>query len=434
MLKNSEYFPAITEKKGLIAVLFLSPPAGSGDFVDWYWRAIAGVPFLLRNILNIQRGGVERLVLITGKNPGAAGELCDRLNEDPRVTLKLDRPSDSGQWAELAQAGEGLLLLDGSVLHEKNKIGSAVRSEPRDTESRLSFWLDKASLAPMLEPMDTFNFSGLEQARKESIQSEMETTPEAEKQLLVYLPNTDLLKISSEQDFATAGECIVQKIGGLTNDSFATRILSRPVSRRLTRLLLNTRITPNQITVFSFILGLGSALCFWQGGYGMGVGGAGLLLLSIWVDGVDGEIARIKFMESPFGAKLDILCDNVVHVAVFFAIGMGLYDAQGETIFLILGGLAAGGSLLAFLLLSEGIIEGKSTTRSVKESDRKKNSLVDKLANRDFTHFLFVLALFDQLPVFIWLTAVGVNLMALYLLLSSRWLKKFLRFNNQLRG
>ncbi len=69
MLKNSEYFPAITEKKGLIAVLFLSPPAGSGDFVDWYWRAIAGVPFLLRNILNIQRGGVERLVLITGLLP-----------------------------------------------------------------------------------------------------------------------------------------------------------------------------------------------------------------------------------------------------------------------------------------------------------------------------------------------------------------------------
>jgi len=434
MLKNSEYFPSATEKKGLLAVLLLSPPAENGDYVDWYWRTIAGVPFLLRNILNIQRGGVERLALITGKNSRAADELCDRLTHDPRVTLKLDRPADSGQWVDLAHEGGDLLLLDGSVLHDKNNISSAVQSESGDTESRLSFWLDKGSMAPMLEQMDTFNFSGLEQARKESIQSEMETTPESKKQLLVYLPETGPIKISSEQDFWTAGERIVQKIGGLTNDSLVTRILSRPVSRRLTRLLLNTRITPNQITVFSFILGLGSALCFLQGGYGMGVGGAGLLLLSIWVDGVDGEIARIKFMESPFGARLDILCDNVVHVAVFFAIGMGLYDAQGETIFLILGCLAAGGSLLAFLLLREGIVEGKSTTHSSQKSDRKKNGFVDKLANRDFTHFLFVLALLDQLPVFIWLTAVGVNLMALYLLLSSRWLKKVFGFNNPLRG
>jgi phosphatidylglycerophosphate synthase len=434
MLKNSEYFPTATEKKGLIAVLLLSSPARNGDYVDWYWRPIAGVPFLLRNILNIQRGGVERLALMTGKNTGAADELCDRLLEDPRVTLKLDRPSVSGQWADLAHDKGGLLFLDGSVLHDKNIIGSAVRSESRNTESHRSFWLDKGSMASMLEQMGAFNFSSLEQARQETSQSEMETTPESEKQLLVYLSKTDHLKISSEEDFQTAGERIVQKIGGLANDSFVTRILSRPISRRLTRLLLNTRFTPNQITVFSFILGLGSALCFLQGGYGMGVGGAGLLLLSIWVDGVDGEIARIKFMESPFGAKLDILCDNVVHVAVFIAIGVGLYDAQGETVFLILGALAAGGSLLAFLLLSEGIMEGKSTTTSSQKSDRKKNGFVDKLANRDFTHFLFVLALLDQLPVFIWLAAVGVNLMALYLLLSSRWLKKIFRFNNPLRG
>ena len=139
---------------------------------------------------------------------------------------------------------------------------------------------------------------------------------------------------------------------------------------------------------------------------------------------MDGEIARIKFMESLFGAKLDIFCDNVVHVAVFFSIGMGLYNAHGETIFLLLGGLAAFGSLLAFLLLSEGIIAGKSTTNSSQENDRKKNGLIDKLANRDFTHFLFVLALLDQLRIFIWLTAVGVNLMALYLLLSGRFRNK----------
>jgi phosphatidylglycerophosphate synthase len=439
MLKNSEYFPTSTENKGRIAILFLSPPAGKGEFVDWYWRKIAGVPFLLRNILNIQRGGVERIALMTGKNFKAADELSHRLLNDPRVTLKLDWPSDYGQLAEITNGAGDLLFLDGTVLHDKNKIRSAVLpgSESEDTEKHPSFWLDKGSMALMLGEMEPFNFSVLEQA------------PDSEKQLLVYFPQTDHLKISSAKDFLTAGENIIQKSGGLTNDSFVTRVLSRPVSKRLTRLLLNTRITPNQITIFSFFLGLLSALCFlntritpnqitifsfflgllsalcfFQGGYGMGVGGAGLLLLSIWVDGVDGEIARIKFMESPFGAKLDILCDNVVHVVVFFSIGRGLYHTLGETVYLILGGLAAFGSLLAFILLGEGIIAGKSTTPSSKENDRKKSGLVDKLANRDFTHFLFVLALLDQLWIFIWLTAIGSNLMALYILISSKLLKR----------
>jgi len=90
----------------------------------------------------------------------------------------------------------------------------------------------------------------------------------------------------------------------------------------------------------------------------------------------------------------------------------------------LLGALSAGGSLLAFVLMSEGIIAGKSTTGSGHKIDSKKKSLVDKMANRDFTHFLFVLALLDQLPVFIWLTAVGVNVMALYLLLLGLFRKK----------
>jgi len=420
MLKNPEYFPTSAEARGHLAVLFLPPPPVNTDFVNWYGRKIAGVPFLLRNILNIQRGGVERLVLITGKNHEADDALLHRLIDDPRVTLQLDWLADSRQWPQTANGVGDLLFLDGAVLHDKNEIKSVVTpgSESGKTENPPCFFLDRNSMASLLEQMDTFNVSIFEQARERSLKSESET-PGSEDRLLVHFLKTDHPEISSEQDFQTAGERIIKKSGGLTNDSFATRVLSRPVSRRLTRLLLNTRITPNQITVFSFLLGLGSALCFFQGGYGMGVSGATLLLFSIWVDGVDGEIARIKFMESPFGARLDILCDNVVHVAVFFSIGMGLYNTHGETLFLILGGLAAGGSLLAFLLLSEGIISEKSTTGSGQKNSQKKNGLIDKLANRDFTHFLFVLALLNQLQIFIWMTAVGVNVMALYLLVTK---------------
>ncbi len=144
MLKNSEYFPTSVEKKGHLAVLLLSPPPANADCVDWYWREIAGVPFLLRNILNIQRGGVERLVLMAGHNHKAADELRHRLLQDRRVTLKLDGLADSRQLAQTANGMGELLFLDGSALYEKNKIKSAVvpGSESGKTENPLSFFLD----------------------------------------------------------------------------------------------------------------------------------------------------------------------------------------------------------------------------------------------------------------------------------------------------
>jgi phosphatidylglycerophosphate synthase len=423
MLKNSEYFPPITEIKGRIAVLLLSVPAGSEAFVDWHWQKIAGVPFLLRNILNIQRGGVRHLVVMTGGHSDAAKELGQRLLQDPRVTLTLDWPKNSFELAVIASEKKEVILLDGALLHDKNQIKSAVDmgADLEGDESFSSLRLDPDAMSTALKQMDRFDFSDLEDVKKRSLSSGSEVDGE---QLLVYFPETDQPRISCKQDFMTAGEHILKKSGGLANDSFVTRVLSRPVSKRMTGWLLNTRITPNQVTVFSLILGLGSALCFFIGGYGMGIGAAGLLLLSIWVDGVDGEIARIKFMESPFGAKLDIICDNVVHVAVFFAIGVGLYQVHGETIYMLLGFFAAAGSLMAFILMSDGIIAGKSTTGAANNKGQESNGLIDKLANRDFTHFLFVLAVLNLLTVFIWLTAFGSNLMALFLLLSGGSRKK----------
>jgi hypothetical protein len=53
-------------------------------------------------------------------------------------------------------------------------------------------------------------------------------------------------------------------------------------------------------------------------------------------------------MASEWGAKLDIVSDNIVHCSVFFAIGMGLYFLIGASIFKYLGVLAVLGSLMSF--------------------------------------------------------------------------------------
>ena len=147
----------------------------------------------------------------------------------------------------------------------------------------------------------------------------------------------------------------------------------------------------------------------------MGIAGSVLLLVSAWVDCVDGEVARLKFMTSEWGAKLDIVSDNIVHCSVFFAIGMGLYFSTGESVFKYLGMLAVLGNIAAFVLLSKAILGKKAEATKKISFDTCSKKISDQLANRDFIYLLFALALFGRLDVFILLTAAGSNFFVIYL-------------------
>ncbi|MFQ5673914.1 MAG: CDP-alcohol phosphatidyltransferase family protein [Nitrospinales bacterium] len=386
------------------AVLLLAPPPAPWKTTDWYCKPIAGVPFLLRNILNIQRGGAERLILYIRNNGEIDAELRRRVANDSRVRLPVQWVATPRQLAEQIDANP-ILVLEGSALHHKTEIAAAMASGMNEENAPIN----AATLNSLLLQIDDFNSSRLEQARSSAEPGGANT----EGRILSYLPGAENHKVLRAEDFPVQHERLMQTGGGLSNDSFLTRLFSRPVSRLMTRFLINTPFTPNQITLLSFVLGLGSAWCFFHLDYSMGLAGGGLLLLAIWVDGVDGEIARLKFMETKIGGKLDIICDNIVHVILFFSIGMGLYDSTGRTLYRYLGVLAALGSLVSFLLMGAAVIESKAdATASAKPA---ANNLADKLANRDFTYFLLLTALAGKVEWFLWATAIGSNIFALYL-------------------
>ena len=118
-----------------------------------------------------------------------------------------------------------------------------------------------------------------------------------------------------EKGFSVAEERLL-KSGGLNNDSFMDRLITRFISRQLTSIFLKTSFPPNQITFLSLFIGLAAALCFFFSGHKMGIVGSVLLLVSAWVDCADAEVARLKFMTSEWGAKLDIISDNIVHCSL----------------------------------------------------------------------------------------------------------------------
>jgi phosphatidylglycerophosphate synthase len=87
-------------------------------------------------------------------------------------------------------------------------------------------------------------------------------------------------------------------------------------------LLSATPATPNQVTLASLLIGMVAIWCFWHATPSSVLWGIVLYWLANVVDHSDGELARLTFQESPFGARLDWVADTVVHTGIALAIAV----------------------------------------------------------------------------------------------------------------
>lgn len=92
-----------------------------------------------------------------------------------------------------------------------------------------------------------------------------------------------------------------------------------------------TRVTPNQITVLSLLVGW--LACFWMA-YDLSHTGliisVLLLHLAYVVDCADGQLARLRGLQGPLGEKFDFLVDAGKGVTLMAAVGLRLYW-QGDS-------------------------------------------------------------------------------------------------------
>ncbi len=103
------------------------------------------------------------------------------------------------------------------------------------------------------------------------------------------------------------------------------------------RLLYFTPVTPNQITVLSLIFGLASAGFYVSGIPDALVWGAIFLYGKVFLDNVDGNLARARGTTSRFGRFLDSLTDFGVTVLVYIAVTVYLVRATAIPEYWILG-------------------------------------------------------------------------------------------------
>src|SRR4051812_49693208 len=118
---------------------------------------------------------------------------------------------------------------------------------------------------------------------------------------------------------------LVARAAQKPHDGVISRRLNRPLSQRISRVLVRHEVAPTAITIATFVLTLVGAGVVALGRYSPAaliVGGVLVQAASV-VDGCDGEVARATLRTSPFGALLDTLLDRLPPAALLTPLAAG---------------------------------------------------------------------------------------------------------------
>ncbi|MBS0150000.1 MAG: CDP-alcohol phosphatidyltransferase family protein [Nitrospira sp.] len=419
--------------------------------------SVVGIGLFQRTVLTLQRAGIRQLIVLSGPDEE---QLKHSLAKGPRVTIPVrwmpirEFPIDDPRtWEALAAEVRGFALIASingvfsrgliEQLRQDVRDGQAiVVAQPRSQQGERSTnsgvrlpipalgrdtttttRLDESTLlvAELLvvpaSLMNAANVSAHEKGRMPIHQwieqvagdGRLHVVMAEEKQGMWYQ------SVRTPDDVERAEKKLFNSLKG-EFEGFVDRYFNRKVSRGFTRLFLELGLSPNSITVLAGLIGLVAAAGFGLGTYSAAIVAALLFQLAAVIDCCDGEVARLTFTESPFGAWLDIAMDNLVHMAIFAGIAVGLYTAQigqeDDWVPLALGGAAVLGNGISFLLVEKAQKIKSVVGWRTPAHAAWANVMLKNVASRDFSISLIGFALFGQLFWFLLFAAIGSLLFA----------------------
>jgi len=248
----------------------------------------------------------------------------------------------------------------------------------------------------------------------------IEILAQAEQSPKVDVPESLGIVLRTPEDRIAAEERLLSALVKDT-EGFISRHINRKISLAFSRRLMGTKVTPNQMTIMSTLIGLIGASLFLPDSYTAQLVGALLFLSHSILDGCDGELARLKLKESRLGGMLDFWSDNIVHVAVFACMGIGWSMSAHSTGPIVLAGLAVSATIVsAWIIFAHTMLDpaksGPLYTSVSTSGPSALTRVADMLSRRDFIYLVVLLALLGQWHWFLVMTAIGTPLYAVMLL------------------
>jgi len=192
------------------------------------------------------------------------------------------------------------------------------------------------------------------------------------------------LDIDTKIDFSNAKDFLLNFSSSKTNDGPISTYFNRRISKWITSKLVYYPITPNQISVITFLITVIASLIIIKQGYFFLVLGALLAQLSSILDGCDGEIARLKLLGSKYGGWFDQVLDRYSDLFIIAGLTFHTYFLHNTLAVFIIGFIAVGGKIIL------------SYTAQVYDSVISKHS--NFRMGRDVTIFIILIGAIMNIP------------------------------------
>ena len=413
--------------------------------------SIMGLPLLERTIATAQQAGVTEFCVVTGYDAEKIEDFLLEVSDRRRVPIRVIRNHEwqEGNGSSLLKArdvidGEFVLLMADHIVDQGVVERVIERGLQGDTvvlaaDSRIgpSPWVDSLEATRLrtngdriieigkgLETYDSYDtgvflcsqefFEAADESRKggdASVTGAVRQSARLGRAKVVDIQGLAWIDVDTRRDADLAKALLLKSIVK-SRDGWVSRVLNRPVSSRiLTPLLLGLfpRITPNQVSLLSFFVAVIAAAAFTLGQ--PLAGGLSLHLASI-LDGSDGEVARLKRLDSRFGSFFDAVLDRYADSIVLFAMlyfawtaepNVTLFGDSWNFIVLLVGGIAISGNWMV----------SYTSAKAATDLDYEyRGSWIGAGRGRDFRLLLLavsgVLALVHPVSIFVGLAALAL--------------------------
>lgn len=181
-------------------------------------------------------------------------------------------------------------------------------------------------------------------------------------------------------------------------DGYISYHINRKISTRISEKLSYFDISPNTITVISFLIATFASFLFTFGKIFYTILAGILIQLSSIIDGCDGEIARLKFKTTPYGAWFDTILDRYADLLIVAGISYGYWLSHRTSFALILALFSIAGFILSSYSTKEYILRFKK---------KFNENFLYRIAKRDTRLFvIFIGSLFNLAFEFMVATAI----------------------------
>ena len=377
---------------------------------------VCEVQQLKRLLINSERAGISRFTIFCSESSKLS---LLKLVNDRRIQSQTDFVCENDEYEF---GDESAYVIQSNLLTYATTLKAFIESTETDsgnavlTDSENNLYgllkLKKADINKIIKKAD------LGELLKPKSGKALKHVTTGEGYMMNLAPTRESLDSAKEMIFSNVGKTATGWIAVNINGRF-----SLPLSRQLVK----TSLTPNMISVLINVIGIMAGPFY---ALGHPVIGAICMQIATILDRCDGEVARIKLMETKKGQWVDTISDQISMLSFYIGLPIGYYaqvnsgwiiglGVMNVAFFLFFIGwsfyflvkFTDSGSLVSYMKV-DNFIDTSNTTLM-----RKFISFLRPLGRRNFYSMAFlVMAVFGGYPVVFFFATVAITFFFLHVL------------------